>query len=106
MTGENTETLRMIGEMKGELGEVRGKLSELIHNINNLRQTMSDQSPTMHRIPDIIADVASLQARVSVLEASENQRTGALSFGNFLLRSPFIGWLFAAGMFIYMSLRF
>lgn len=101
MTIESAETLRMIGELKGELGEVRGQLRELIHNSNNLRQIMEAQAPAMHRVPDIIAEVASLQTRMSFLEAKENQRTGAMSLGGFLLKSPLIGWFFAVASITY-----
>lgn len=101
MTIESAETLRMIGELKGELGEVRGQLRELIHNSNNLRQIMEAQAPAMHRVPDIIADVASLQARMTFLEARENQRTGAMTFGGFLLKSPLLGWFFGVASMSY-----
>lgn len=100
MTTENAETLRMIGELKGELGEVR----ELIHNTNNLRQVMETQAPSMHRVPDIIIDVADLKTRVALLEAKENQRTGALTLGNFLFKSPLIGWIIGAGAMAYALL--
>lgn len=101
MTIESTETLRMIGELKGEMGEVRGQLRELIKSSENMRTLMEMQAPINHRVPDLIADVANLQTRMAVLEAQENHRAGAVSLGSALLRSPMIGWLFGAAAIVY-----
>lgn len=96
MADDNSETLRMIGELKGELGEVRGQLRELVHLTNNLRQSLEAQSPSMYRVQDLIRDMAALDTRVMILEAKENQRIGAMTLGNFIFKSPLVGWLIAA----------
>ncbi|OJY63224.1 MAG: hypothetical protein BGP16_00295 [Sphingobium sp. 66-54] len=75
------------------IGEMRGQMRELIHNINNVSQkleALSQQVAASQSIPaDIQAlkgEVADLRARVTVLEAQENKRAGALGASSWLFR--------------------
>jgi len=77
--------------MKGEVGEIRGQLRELNHALASLTQkfdTLALQAAMNISLPERVAD---LDRRVSVLEASENKRIGAMSLGGWVLKAlPYI----------------
>ncbi|HKR17666.1 hypothetical protein [Rhizorhapis sp.] len=95
----------MIGDMKGELGEVRGQLREVNHTLNNLSQKFDSMAVTAAKAQGIPNDIADLKARVAVLEAKENQRTGAVNLGAVLLKSPLLAWLFAGAVAAWVFLK-
>lgn len=95
----------MIGELKGEIGELRGQLREVIHNTNNIRQVLENQAHAAYILPELSREVAALDVRVTALEASENQRKGALTLGHMLFRSPVLGWLAGAAAILYAIAR-
>lgn len=98
---QETEILRMIGDMKGETGEIRGQLREVNHTLVNLSakfDALALRSASKDNIPD---EVEKLKARVTVLEDKESQRTGAVNFGAWLLKTPLVAWVAAAGLAVW-----
>lgn len=86
------------------LGELRGQVRELVHSVNNLRQdvgTVFDKMAATQSIPadvlEIKAKIVALDLRVTALEASENQRKGAIGLSTWIVRTvPFAA--FGAGL--------
>ena len=98
IANQETEILRMIGDMKGEIGEIRGQLREVNHNLNNLSMKFDGIGAQVQSQRGLSNDVADLKARVAILEAMENKRAGAIGFGAWAMKSPLIGWLATAAV--------
>lgn len=95
---QETEILRMIGDMKGELGEFRGQLRELIHNMNSISVKLDALASLNARNHDLPDQVSSLNSRVTALEAMEHRRDAALTIGQVILKSPLLGWMAGAAV--------
>ena len=95
---QETEILRMIGDMKGEIGEIRGQLREVIHNLNNLSMKSDGIAQLVVTNRALMEDVQDIKDRLTLLEAKENQRVGAVSLGTLLMKMPILGWLATAGI--------
>lgn len=98
---QETEILRMMGDTKGEIGEIRGQLREVVHNLNNVSQKLDAialKTATNNNIP---SEIAELKVRVTALEDSENQRKGAVNLGAWLLKTPLVAWVAAAGLAVW-----
>ena len=105
MTTDNSEIMRMIGDMKGEFGELRGQMRELMHNMNNLTlkiDSLSSRADQHHALPD---EITKLKERVSLLEIAQQKRDGAMSFGALFLKSPVLAWAVAAAMVLYAKFK-
>jgi hypothetical protein len=75
------------------LGEMRGQLRELVHTVNNLAQKFEDVARAVDKtshIPTAVAEnraaTVALEVRVTALEASENQRKGAVKLTEWAIR--------------------
>ncbi|MDF0543323.1 hypothetical protein PX699_13275 [Sphingobium sp. H39-3-25] len=62
-------------------------MRELIHSLNNLIVKFEGLAKTVDSSSHIPVDVADLKLRVSALEASENQRKGAMGLGAVAMRA-------------------
>ena len=105
MTTDNSEIMRMIGDMKGEFGELRGQMRELMHNMNNLTtkiDSLSSRADQNHAIPD---EISQIKARLTILEAEKQKRDGAMSFGAMFLKSPVLAWMAAAAIVLYAKFK-
>ncbi|UIJ43804.1 hypothetical protein LZK98_11945 [Sphingomonas cannabina] len=78
------------------VGEVRGQLREVVHGVNNMAQKVDNMSDKVSALVSVPGKMAELEARVTVLEAAENQRVGAMGFGGWLLKVLPIGAISAA----------
>ena len=70
------------------LGEMRGQLREPIHqNASTAMKidSLMEQSVAMRGIP----------ARLTALETEKHMRAGAKGLGEWLMRTPILGWLMA-----------
>jgi len=83
---------------------MEGQLREVVHTMNNLTQKFEDLARSVDRsahLPAAVEEnkvkIAALDARVSALEAIENQRQGAITLGAALMKA--VPWLIPAGMF-------
>ena len=75
------------------VGRMEGQLREVIHTVNNLAQKFEDVARAVDKsshIPDAVienkAAIAALGTRVSALEATENQRKGAVKLTEWAIR--------------------
>lgn len=98
---QDTEIVRMIGDMKGEVGEIRGQLREVIHNLNNLSMRFDGIGQSVITNRALYADIQDIKERLAVLEAADQRRAGAMSLGVMLLKSPIIAWLIGAAALVY-----
>lgn len=85
------------------VGRMEGQMREVVHTVNNLAQKFEDLARAVDRsahLPAAVeenkAEISALNARVTALEAIENQRKGALSLGAVLIKT--IPWLIPAGV--------
>ena len=77
------------------LGELRGQMRELIHQGGNMGMkvdSLMEQSVAMRDIPARLDQIAT---RLTTLETEKHMRAGAKSLGEWLLRTPILGWLLA-----------
>lgn len=91
--------------MSMKLGELTGRVGEVAHTVNNMSQKMDALMREIVETKGLASEVAelklkntALEHRISILEASENKRSGAMGFGNWLLGSRVIGLLIAAAL--------
>lgn len=80
------------------LGELKGQMRELIHNVNNLSAKLDAIALQAARNSHLPEEIDKLKSRVTILEGKENQRTGAINMGGWLMRTPLIGWVATAAI--------
>ena len=75
------------------VGRMEGQLREVVHTVNNLAQKFEDVARAVDKTSHIPAAVAenkaatvALEVRVTALEASENQRKGAVRLTEWAIR--------------------
>lgn len=75
------------------VGRMEGQLREVVHTVNNLAQKFEDVARAVDKsahIPDAVVEnktaISALGVRVSALEASENQRKGAVKLTEWAIR--------------------
>lgn len=75
------------------VGRMEGQLREVVHTVNNLAQKFEDVARAVDKtshIPGAVAEskaaIAALEVRVTALEASENQRKGAVKLTEWAIR--------------------
>lgn len=88
-----TEPLDTTGMM---LGEMKGQLREVIHTMNNMSSKLDSLTERVVGAAGLPAKVKELEDRIAVLEADRHKRDGAMSFGNWLMKSPMAAWIAAA----------
>lgn len=98
---QDAEIVRMIGDMKGEIGEIRGQLREVIHNLNNISMKSDSIAQLVITHRALHDDVQDIKERLTILEASEHRRMGAMSLGSIIVKSPLIAWLIGAAALVY-----
>lgn len=93
-----TETAESNGQMLLMLGELRGQVRELVHTVNNTAQLINgitDRVNASQGLPDAIKalelKIAAHEVRLTAIEATENQRKGAITLGAVLIRC--IPWM-------------
>lgn len=101
---QSTE-LQILGDMKGEIGELRGKVGEMNHGLNNMSQKIDGIYLKVADVAQLARDVGELKTRVTALEDSENQRKGAVNLGAWLLKTPLVAWVAAAGLAMWAFLK-
>jgi len=101
----NNEPAAVDTSMTLMMGEMRGQLRELIHGFNNLSQIVTGLASSVDKSSHMPGEIAELKVRLtafelrlSALEAERHQRDGAIGVGQWLLKSPVIGWLVAGGL--------
>lgn len=102
---QEAQIFAMMGDIKGELGEFRGQLREVIHNMNNVSTKIDALATISARNHDLPDEIATLKARVALLEEEKHRRMGAVNLGTMLLRSPIIAWIFAAAVLAWTYLK-
>lgn len=80
------------------LGEIRGQLREAIHNMNNQGQKLEAIGEKLAKLEGVPDQLAKLDERMTALEADRHRRDGAMGLGGWLLKSPVVAWLVAAGV--------
>lgn len=97
--------MKILGDLKGEVGELRGKVGEINNVVNNMSQKLDGIYLKVADVAHLAKDVADLKTRVTALEDSENQRKGAVNFGAWLMKSPLVAWIAAAGLTVWAFLK-
>jgi predicted RNase H-like nuclease (RuvC/YqgF family) len=87
------------------LGELRGQSREMIHQMNNLSSKLDAIAHEVSKSSHLGGEVEKLKERVTVLEDKENQRTGAVNLGAWLLKTPLVAWVAAAGVALWAFLK-
>lgn len=88
------------------LGQLTGQVREMIHRVNNMAEKIELIGREVIKASDLPSDVRELKVAIANLEAKENQRSGAVKFGAWLVRSPMIGWMAAAALFAWSMTGF
>lgn len=75
------------------VGRMEGQLREIVHTVNNLAQKFEDLMRAVDQsahLPSLVAEnkaaTVALEVRVTALEASENQRKGAVRLTEWAIR--------------------
>jgi hypothetical protein len=82
------------------LGELRGQVRELVHSVNNLSTKFDGLTREVIALGPLAVQIAEIKAKVEKLESINLQQTGARNLTVLLLKSPIIGWLVAAALFV------
>lgn len=104
-SGQLDQISQAIGELKGKIDGLDRYTHEREHAINNLRQDVAGLGNLVTREvaklkAEIKGDLDRLSERVDKLEATQDRQIGAKSLASWILQSPLIGWLVAAGLFV------
>jgi hypothetical protein len=86
------------------LGKLSGQVRELIHQVNNISSKVDFIGSEAIKTSGLPQAVADLKGAVAALEASENKRTGAVGFAQWLISSPLIPWAGLAAVAIWIAL--
>lgn len=74
------------------LGEIRGQVRQVVDQFAVLSGKIDALTATLNQMAHIPAEMQALKDRVAALEATEQQRQGAMSFGSILIKAaPWIG---------------
>lgn len=87
--------LQAVMDIKGEVGEIKGRVTEMVHTTNNSAAKIDALGTAASSLSRLTQDVAGHEARITVLEVSERERTGAMKFTTWLLRVLPVGILSA-----------
>ena len=80
------------------LGEVRGQLREIIHRMNNRDAADAGVARQLAKLEQVPDQLAKIESRLIALETDKHRRDGVMGFGAWLIKTPFIAWVIAAGM--------
>ncbi|GLI99109.1 hypothetical protein Sbs19_29270 [Sphingobium sp. BS19] len=90
------------------VGRMEGQLREVVHTVNNLAQKFEDLMRSVDKsahLPTLVAEnkaeLAALDARVKILEASENRRVGAFGLGGWIMKTlPYLASIGMGGLIV------
>ena len=87
----------MVGEIRGQLRELSATVNGVQQVIGDVHEKVANLSNTPGQVNGLKAEVTELENRVTRIEATEHQRTGALKLGEALLRA--LPWSVPAAVF-------
>lgn len=87
MTDESATMGVMLGELKGKVGELVHSVGNVAMKVEAIAKEVAALSREMAVNSSLPKEVENLKARVTALEASENRRAGAITFGAILMRT-------------------
>lgn len=109
-TGQLDEISEAIGRLSGQIESLDRYTHEREHGLNNLAQKVDGLGVRITR--DIAAVEGRIEGRIKAMddrlvavETAQNKDAGARNLFTWILQSPLIGWLAAAGLFFAAMLK-
>lgn len=101
-SGQLDEISEAIGELKGTIKSIDTYIHGERHGIKDLSQKVDGLAAHITReVVGVEARIdARYEARIQALEAWKQRQAGAQSLASWFLRSPLIGWIAAAVLFV------
>lgn len=79
-----------------QVGEMKGQLRELIHQNANMSMKIDAIAREIAQHSTLPAIVAENRTKIAALEAKQSRQDGAMSFGEWLMRSNLVTWVVMA----------
>lgn len=89
--------LNEIGQVVYLLGKLEGQVRELVHSVNNTAQIVTGLTDKVNSTIGLPEKVADHERRITILEAQENKRVGAIGLGAWIVKAAPVLMALAAG---------
>lgn len=108
-TGQLDQISEAIGELKGQLSSLNRYTHDREHNISNLSQKVDGLSAQITREvsrmkAELQVQMEAMDRRIARLEEIAAKEAGERGLLVGFLHSPIVGWLVAAGAFVWAAL--
>lgn len=87
------------------LGQMTGQLREMVHTLASVSTKQDALGLKVASLDHLADNFSKLDAKVDQLMTKENERTGAVNLGAWLLKTPLVAWVTAAGVTVWAFLK-